>query len=177
MPDCGLQGERQKPAPLEPEPAYPVAKRTGSRISLSIVAPKSRLKVLNSVFEDQLVSLRPTHPTISELTSPLTHWVDSDLLVIELPVLEFGKQETHLAVQRLLLRTVREGRHVMLVVTPRDDSGDLGRHQKTASKGKEAMERPIRRWNDWNFSPFLLRVMFSACIAQTGNGRSQPHLR
>ena len=60
--------------------------------------------MLNFEFAERLVSYRLLDPTLGLLTSPLESWLDSDLLVIEVPLLEFGKWVVHLALQRLLLR-------------------------------------------------------------------------
>ena len=83
------------------------------------MAPRSREKVLKSEFAEMLVSYRPLDPTLGLLTSPLESWFNSALLVIEVPLLEFGKWAVHLALQRLLLRIRSEGPNVMLIVTPR----------------------------------------------------------
>ena len=77
--------------------------------SLSIMAPRSRLKVLNSEFAETLVSLLPLQPTLGQLKSPLEDWLKSDLLVIEVPVLEFGKESVHNALQRLAIRARSQG--------------------------------------------------------------------
>ena len=45
-----------------------------------------------------------------------------DHLVIEVPVLEFGKAVVH-AIQRPAVRAKSQGPHVMLVVTPRSPTG------------------------------------------------------
>ena len=49
--------------------------------TLSVMAPRSRLKVLNSEFAETLNSLLPLHPTLCQLKSPLEDWLASDLLV------------------------------------------------------------------------------------------------
>ena len=49
--------------------------------------------MLNSEFALELNSLLPVHPTIGQVRSPLQDWLDSDLLVIEVPMLEFGKKQ------------------------------------------------------------------------------------
>ena len=98
---------------------------------LSVVAPRSRLKVINSVFAEYLVSLQPLYPTIGAVKSPISEWDQSDLLVIEVPMLEFGKDEVHLAIQRTLIARTRIGKHSMLLVLPRFGSGSRGRHEKT----------------------------------------------
>ena len=87
--------------------------------SLSILAPRSRLKVLNSEFAETLVSLLPLQPTLSQMKSPLEDWLRPDLLVIEVPVLEFGKECVHDALQRLVIRARSQGPRIMLLVTPR----------------------------------------------------------
>ena len=85
-----------------------------SQCTLSIMAPRSRLKVLNSELAESLISHLPVHPTLSQLESPLEAWLASDLLVIEVPVLEFGKAAVHNALQRLTIRAKSQGPHVML---------------------------------------------------------------
>ena len=115
--------------------------------SLSIMAPRSRLKVLNSEFAETLVSLLPLQPTLGQLKSPLEDWLMSDLLVIEVPVLEFGKESVHHALQRLAIRSRTQGPNVMLVVTPRSPTGSEGR--RTPLRAEHNMERQIRRWNEW----------------------------
>ena len=82
------------------------------------MAPRSRLKVLNSELAETLVSLLPLHPTLSQVKSPLEDWLLSDLLVIEVLVLEFGKESVHNALQRLAIRARSQGPRVMLMVTP-----------------------------------------------------------
>ena len=110
------------------------------------MAPRSCLKVLNSEFAETLVSLLPLYPTLSHLKSPLEDWLMSDLLVIEVPVLEFGKESVHNALQRLVIRARSQGPHVMLVVTPRTPTGSEG--HRTPLRGEHNMERPIRRRNE-----------------------------
>ena len=93
------------------------------------MAPRSRLQVLNSEFAEHLVSLLPLQPTLGEVKSPLEDWLVSDLLVIEVPVLEFGKESVHNALQRLAIRaralqqSIWQRPHIMLVVTPRTPTG------------------------------------------------------
>ena len=87
--------------------------------------------MLNFEFAETLVSLLPLQPTLSQLKSPLEDWLMSDLLVIEVPVLEFGKAAVHNALQRLAIRLKARGPHVMLVVTPRS-----GASQRRAQHGK-----------------------------------------
>ena len=123
--------------------------------TLSVMAPRSRLKVLNSEFAETLNSLLPLHPTLCQLKSPLEDWLASDLLVIEVPVLEFGKEIVHNALQRLIIRAKSQGPHVMLVVTPRSPTGSEA--HRTPSRGEHNMEIPIRRWNEWMSCPFQLK--------------------
>ena len=104
------------------------------------MAPRSRLKVLNSEFAETLVSLLPLQPTLSQMKSPLEDWLRSDLLVIEVPVLEFGKESVHNVIQRLAIRARSQGPRVLLVVTPRSPTGSDGR-----SRGEHSADRPIRR--------------------------------
>ena len=101
------------------------------------MAPRSRLKVLNSEFGEAVVSLLPLQPTLGQLKSPLEDWLKSDLLVIEVPVLEFGKAAVHNALQRLAIRLKARGPHVMLVVTPRSPTGS------------EASRVPLRGSTTW----------------------------
>ena len=96
---------------------------SASQCRLSIMAPRSRLKVLNSEFAESLISLLPVYPTLSQLKSPLENWHASDLLAIEVPVLEFGKAAVHNALQRLAIRAKSQEPHVVLVVTPRSPTG------------------------------------------------------
>ena len=53
-----------------------------SQCTLSIMAPRSRLKVLNSEFAESLISLLPVHPTLSQLKSPLEDWFAPELLAV-----------------------------------------------------------------------------------------------
>ena len=132
------------------------------------MAPRSRLKVLNSEFAETLVSLLPVHPTLSQLKSPLEDWRRSDLLVIEVLVLEFGKESVHNALQRLAIRARSQGPRVMLVVTPRTPTGSEG--HRTPLRGEHNMERPIRRWNEWMSCPFQLKGICSCRFADDGKG-------
>ena len=50
----------------------------------------------------------------------------SDSLVIEVPVLEFGKEAVHNALQRLAIRLRSQGPHMMLMITPRTPTGREG---------------------------------------------------
>ena len=80
-----------------------------THFTLSVMAPRSRLEVLNSEFAETLRSLLPVHPTLCQVKSPLEDWLVSDLLVIEVPVLEFGKEAVHNALQRLAIRARPQG--------------------------------------------------------------------
>jgi len=60
--------------------------------------------VLNSEFADTLNSLLPLHPTLGQMKSPSEDWLKADLLAIEVPVLEFGKESVHSVIQRLAIR-------------------------------------------------------------------------
>ena len=133
--------------------------------ALSLLAPRSRLKVLNSVFAEDLVSLLPTQPTISQVKSPPQDWLDSDLLAIEVPMLEFGKEEVHLPLQRVALKLKSLGVKLLLIVTPRGHSGKWG----PTPAGKHAAERPIRSWNEWLCCPFQLEPVCS-CSSGRGGG-------
>ena len=53
-----------------------------------------------------------------------------DPLVIEVPVLEFGKEAVHNALQRLAIRARSQGPRVMLMVTPRSPTGSQGRNRR-----------------------------------------------
>ena len=147
------------------------------------MAPRSRLKVLNSEFAETLVSLLPVHPTLSQLKSPLEDWLASDLLVIEVPVLEFGKEAVHNALQRLAIRARSQGPEIMLVVTPRSPTAATSRSRLpgasssmrrsccstwTPSRGEHNAERPIRRWNEWMSCPFQLEGLCSCRFAEDG---------
>ena len=46
--------------------------------------------MLSSAFTEALVSLLPLHLTLVQLKSPLEDWLMADILVGEVPVLEFG---------------------------------------------------------------------------------------
>ena len=131
---------------------------TLTSFKLSVVAPRSRLKVINSAFAECLLSLLPIHRTIGAVKLPTLEWDQSDLLVIEVPMLEFGKDEVHLAIQRLLITRARAGKHFMLLVLPRLGSGNRGRHEKTEAAGRHSAERPVRRWNDWLYCPAQLSL-------------------
>ena len=63
------------------------------------MAPRNRLKVLNSEFAETVVSLLPLYPTLNLMKSLPEDWQSSDLLVIEVPVLEFGKEAVHQSLQ------------------------------------------------------------------------------
>ena len=91
--------------------------------SISIMAPRSRLKVLNSEFAENVVSLLPLYPTLNLMKSPPEDWRLSDLLVIEVPVLEFGKEAVHQALQRLAIRAKTQGPRILLIITPRSPTG------------------------------------------------------
>ena len=138
------------------------------------MAPRSRLKVLNSEFAEDLVSLLPLQPTLGEVKSPLEDWLVSDVLVIEVPVLEFGKESVHNALHRLAIRaralqqSMWQRPHIMLVVTPRTSTGSEG--HRTQSRGEYNMERPIRRWNVWMSCPFQLKGFCSCRFADDGKG-------
>ena len=79
--------------------------------------------MLNSEFADTLVSLRPLQPTLSQMKSPLEDWLKSDLLAIEVPVLEFGKESVHNVIQRLAIRARSQGPRILVMVTPRSPTG------------------------------------------------------
>ena len=84
--------------------------------------------MFNSEFADTLVSLLPLQPTLSQMKSPLEDWLRSDLLVIEVPVLEFGKESVHNAIQRLVIRARSQGPRILLVVTlvrPQAQKGEI----------------------------------------------------
>ena len=80
------------------------------------------------------------------------------MLVIEVPMMELGKEEVHLAIQRLLAARTRAGKHSMLLVLPRLGSGNRGRHEKTERAGRHSAVRPVRRWNDWLYCPAQLHL-------------------
>ena len=98
------------------------------------MATRSRLKVLNSEFAENVVSLLPLYPTLNLMKSHPEDWQSSDLLVIEVPVLEFGKEAVHQALQRLAIRAKAQGPKVLLVVTPRSPTGTQQRLE--ASRGE-----------------------------------------
>ena len=140
-----------------------------AHFTLSVMAPRSCLKVLNSEFAETVRSLLPVHPTLCQLKSPLEDWLASDPLVIEVPVLEFGKEAVHNALQRLAIRARTQGPEIMLVVTPRSPTAATSRSRLpgasssmrrsccstwTPSRGEHNAERPIRRWNEWMSCPF-----------------------
>ena len=133
--------------------------------SFSILAPRSRLKVFNSEFAETLVSLLPLQPTLSQMKSPLEDWLRSDHLVIEVPVLEFGKESVHTVIQRLAIRARSQGPRILLVVTPRSPTGSDRR-----SRGEHNMQMPIRRWNEWMSCPFQLKKVCSCRFADKGEG-------
>ena len=68
-------------------------------VALSVLAPRSRLKVMNSEFANCLVSLLPTIPTLGQVTPFRPEWLRSNLLAVEVPMLEFGKANIHNAIQ------------------------------------------------------------------------------
>ena len=115
------------------------------KCSLAITAPRNRLEVLNSEFAESVVGLLPRHPTLSLMKSLPEDLQSADLLVIEVPVLEFGKEAVHQALQRLAIRAKAQGPKVLLVVTPRSPTGTQQRLE--ASRGELSAERPIRKWN------------------------------
>ena len=129
------------------------------------MTPRSRPKVLNSEFADTLNSLRPLQPTLSQMKSPLEDWLKSDLLEMEVPVLEFGKESVHNVIQRLAIRARSQGPRVLLVITPRSPTGSDGR-----CRGEHNAERPIRRWNEWMSCPFQLKRVCSCRFADKGEG-------
>ena len=99
------------------------------------------------------------------MKSPSEDWLNADLLAIEVPVLEFGKESVHSVVQRLANRACSQGPHVLLVITPRSPTGSDGR-----SRGEHSAERPIRRWNEWMRCPFQLKKICSCRLADNGEG-------
>ena len=121
--------------------------------------------MLNSEFADALVSLRPLQPTLSQMKSPLEDWLKADLLAIEVPVLEFGKESVHNVIQRLAIRARSQGPRILLVVTPRSPTGSERRN-----RGEHNMEKPIRRWNEWMSCPFQLKGFCSCSFADDGKG-------
>ena len=88
------------------------------KCSLAIMAPRNRLKVLNSEFAESVVGLLPLHPTLSLMKSLPEDWQSADLLVIEVPVLEYGKEAVHQALQRLAIRARTQGPRMLLIATP-----------------------------------------------------------
>ena len=140
------EGPSAEGYPLVCQPSYKPSLRPTKASALSVLAPKSRLEVLNSVCAADLISLLPTYPTICQVKSPLQDWLNSDLLVIEVPILELGKEETHLAAQRLILKCRSLGLRAMLIVTPRRAPSPRNRRAATSL---ESADRPIRRWNQW----------------------------
>ena len=118
------------------------------------MATRSHLKVLNSEFAENVVSLLPLYPTLNLMKSHPEDWHSSDLLVIEVPVLEFGKDAVHQALQRLAIRAKAKGPKVLLIITPRSPTGLQQRRE--ATRGELSAERPIRRWNEWMKCPFQL---------------------
>ena len=121
--------------------------------------------MLNSEFADTLVSLRPLQPTLSQMKSPLEDWLKSDLLVIEVLVLELCKESVHHALQRLVIRARSQGLRILLFVTPRSPTGSERR-----TRGEHSMERPIRRWNDWMSCAFELKGFCSCRFADKDEG-------
>ena len=73
-------------------------------LTLSVLAPRSRLKTVNSVFAMNLEVLLPVSPTICQVKSPSQEWSSSTLLATEIPMLEFGKRENNMPLQRLLIQ-------------------------------------------------------------------------
>ena len=135
------------------------------------MATRSQLKVLNSEFAENLVSLLPLFPTLNLMKSHPEDWQSSDLLVIEVPVLEFGKEAVHQALQRLAIRAKAQGPKVLLVVTPRSPTGTQQRRE--TSRGELSAERPIRRWNGWMGCPFQLT---SVCSCEFPGNEKTTHL-
>ena len=95
------------------------------------MATRSRLKVLNSEFAENVVSLLPLYPTLNLMKSRPEDWQSSDLLVIEVPVLEFGKDAVHQSLQRLAIRAKAQGPKVLLIITPRSPRGLQQRREAT----------------------------------------------
>ena len=123
--------------------------------------------MLNSEFALELNSLLPVYPTIGQVRSPLQDWLDSDLLVIEVPMLEFGKAEIHLALQKLTLCCRQEGPHLVLVVTPRAMTKSAYRRKTSGKQIRNSMERPVRRWNEWMYCPFQLEEICTCKLMQS----------
>ena len=122
--------------------------------------------MLNSEFALELNSLLPVYPTIGQVRSPLQDWLDSDLLVVEVPMLEFGKTEIHLALQRLILCCKQEGPHLVLVATPRASSKSALRRKSSGEQIRNSAERPVRRWNEWMHCPFQLNEVCTCSLTQ-----------
>ena len=118
--------------PVEPEPAPALTVENTGRlpakgIKLSALVPRSRLKLINSEFANDLYHLSPIFPTIEQVKSPPQDWYDSSLVVMEVPMLELGKKDTHLALQRQIIRLLAaRGPSVHMIVTPRVGGGSRG---------------------------------------------------
>ena len=102
-----------------------------------------------------------------------------------MPVLEFGKEAVHNALQRRAIRARAQGPEIMLVVTPRSPTAATSRSRLpgasssmrrsccstwTPSRGEHNAERPIRRWNEWMSCPFQLKRVCSCRFADRGEG-------
>ena len=128
--------------------------------------------MLVSEFASCLTSYLPTSPIIGLVKSPLQEWIDSDLVVIEMPLLEFGKTANHLELQRLTNRLAQLGVKVLLVITPQRES--IRRRRLDRREQPDDVERPIRKWNDWPYSPLQLQQV---CLCNLSAGSSNQHIR
>ena len=148
-------------------------RQTAERFRLSVLAPRSRLKTINSEFATELLSLSPITPTIEQVKSLPEDWASSSLVAMEVPMLELGKRDMHLSLHRQVARLQNaNGPKVLLIVTPRAPGGSRGRHLSSAQRGQEHHDRPVRQWNRWPSSPFQL---VQVCSCRYGDTRHQKY--
>ena len=148
-------------------------RQTAERFRLSVLAPRSRLKTINSEFATELLSLSPITPTIEQVKSLPEDWASSSLVAMEVPMLELGKRDMHLSLHRQVARLQNaNGPKVLLIVTPRAPGGSRGRHLSSAQRGQEHHDRPVRQWNRWPSSSFQL---VQVCSCRYGDTRHQKY--
>ena len=87
--------------------------------TLSVLAPRNRLKAVNTVFAKHLETLLPVSPTIGKVKSTSQEWSSSALLAIEIPMLDLGKNGNQMSLQRLLIQHLSLGKHAALIIEPR----------------------------------------------------------
>ena len=138
-------------------------RRSSTQVSVSIAAPRNRLKIYKSEFADHLVSLQPADPYIEQVKSLPDDWLHSNLVVIECPMLELGKAGVHMALQRLLLCSRPETLNFLLIVIPRPPT----------RRKPSTHDRPIRQWSEWLRCPFRLAEV---CTCQFSGKIGRAHV-